>query len=331
MMLPARDHHDGSHPRSAVPDVLAPDLDVVFCGINPGHRSAAKALISPTRGTTPGACSTPPASRRGCLDPRSRRSSSYGSGSPTPRDRTTRGSSTCGATSKGAPSGSSASRASSATRDRLRRQGGLSRPVRRPARARAAGAAAGRDAPLRPALHVTRERGRALGGAAALVSRAASAPRMSSSGCVRLWHARRGPPARDQHRLPQADRDACPSLDRRVAGAHGRRDVSPERQRRLHAARPGRPRARARGRDRGRDGARRSEVMTRTGQELARVVEANPFRSSIPRRSSSGFSPRRSSSVSSSSATSAVPPGRADGRGPRGLRQRAERPGRGRS
>jgi len=28
-------------PRSAVPDVLAPGLRVVFCGINPGHRSAA--------------------------------------------------------------------------------------------------------------------------------------------------------------------------------------------------------------------------------------------------------------------------------------------------
>jgi TDG/mug DNA glycosylase family protein len=26
---------------SAVPDVLAPDLDIVFCGINPGRRSAA--------------------------------------------------------------------------------------------------------------------------------------------------------------------------------------------------------------------------------------------------------------------------------------------------
>jgi double-stranded uracil-DNA glycosylase len=28
-------------PRSAVPDVLAPELRVVFCGINPGRRSAA--------------------------------------------------------------------------------------------------------------------------------------------------------------------------------------------------------------------------------------------------------------------------------------------------
>lgn len=30
-------------PRSAVPDVLAPGLDVVFCGINPGFHSEAKA------------------------------------------------------------------------------------------------------------------------------------------------------------------------------------------------------------------------------------------------------------------------------------------------
>ena len=30
--------------RSAVPDVLAADLDVVFCGINPGFHSAAKAV-----------------------------------------------------------------------------------------------------------------------------------------------------------------------------------------------------------------------------------------------------------------------------------------------
>jgi len=29
--------------RSAVPDVLAPDLAVVFCGINPGRVSAAAA------------------------------------------------------------------------------------------------------------------------------------------------------------------------------------------------------------------------------------------------------------------------------------------------
>jgi TDG/mug DNA glycosylase family protein len=29
--------------RSAVPDVLAPDLDVLFCGINPGFHSDAKA------------------------------------------------------------------------------------------------------------------------------------------------------------------------------------------------------------------------------------------------------------------------------------------------
>src|SRR6478752_9765894 len=43
MMIPAHDHHDGSHPGSAVPDVLAPGLDVVFCGINPGLHSDAKA------------------------------------------------------------------------------------------------------------------------------------------------------------------------------------------------------------------------------------------------------------------------------------------------
>ena len=29
--------------RSAVPDILAPGLDVVFCGINPGFHSDAKA------------------------------------------------------------------------------------------------------------------------------------------------------------------------------------------------------------------------------------------------------------------------------------------------
>ena len=33
----------GSPPESAVPDVLAPGLGVVFCGINPGHVSAAAA------------------------------------------------------------------------------------------------------------------------------------------------------------------------------------------------------------------------------------------------------------------------------------------------
>ncbi len=43
MMFPALDHHDGSHARSAVPDVLAPHLAVVFCGINPGFHSDRKA------------------------------------------------------------------------------------------------------------------------------------------------------------------------------------------------------------------------------------------------------------------------------------------------
>jgi double-stranded uracil-DNA glycosylase len=34
---------DVAHTPSAVPDVLAPNLDVVFCGINPGFHSDAKA------------------------------------------------------------------------------------------------------------------------------------------------------------------------------------------------------------------------------------------------------------------------------------------------
>jgi double-stranded uracil-DNA glycosylase len=39
--MPASSSSNDPKPRSAVPDVLAADLRVVFCGINPGRRSAA--------------------------------------------------------------------------------------------------------------------------------------------------------------------------------------------------------------------------------------------------------------------------------------------------
>jgi TDG/mug DNA glycosylase family protein len=40
---PSRGNTDPVSPAPAVPDVLAPGLSVVFCGINPGRRSAAAA------------------------------------------------------------------------------------------------------------------------------------------------------------------------------------------------------------------------------------------------------------------------------------------------
>ena len=72
-------------PVSDVPDVLAPDLRCVFCGINPGASPPPRTRTSRTRATTSGGCCTTPASRRACSSPRSSSScSSSASASRTP-------------------------------------------------------------------------------------------------------------------------------------------------------------------------------------------------------------------------------------------------------
>ena len=89
--------------------------------------------------------------------------------------------------------------------------------------------------------------------------------------------ARRRSPAGDQHRPEQANRDGRPSRHRRVARARRRRDLPPERQRGVHAETAGahlaEPLSAAIRDATGLD----VPVVTRTGAELARVVEANPY------------------------------------------------------
>jgi TDG/mug DNA glycosylase family protein len=71
---------------SAVPDYLGPGARVVFVGINPGEWSARARAPFANPGTTSGACSTPPGSRRGYWSRRRPISSSRSaSGSRTPR------------------------------------------------------------------------------------------------------------------------------------------------------------------------------------------------------------------------------------------------------
>src|SRR5581483_11195670 len=62
-------------------------------------------------------------------------------------------------------------------RDRLRRQGGVPRPLRRAAGARPAAPRARPNGALRAAVHLARERGRAVRGEVALVPRAARVAR----------------------------------------------------------------------------------------------------------------------------------------------------------
>ena len=94
----------------------------------------------------------------------------------------------------------------------------------------------------------------------------------------RLWHARRGPPARDQPRAAPAHLDAGAPLPRREPRPHRRRDVPAERQRRFTAA-PDAPADLAGQLERAIEETTGLEVavITRTGGELAAVVEANPY------------------------------------------------------
>ena len=150
---------------SAVPDVLGPGLKVVFCGINPGFVSAAAAAhfanprndfwrLLHAAGFTPRLLS--PDEQFEALD--------YGIGLTNAAPRTTRGS---GDLRRGDFAGAAERLERLALElapqsDRVRRQGGLSRHIRRAARARAPGAPPWRDAAVRAALHFPGERGRAV-------------------------------------------------------------------------------------------------------------------------------------------------------------------------
>ena len=157
---------------SAVPDVLGPDLEVVFCGINPGRVSAeAGAHFANPRndfwrllhdaGFTPRLYDPteqfePPRARDRCHE--RRLSHDKGLERPSPQrfhglSRATRA------------IGAGASTAS----DRVRREGGLSRHVSRAPRAGPADARDRRRRALRPALDVTGERRRPVRRAPAVV------------------------------------------------------------------------------------------------------------------------------------------------------------------
>ena len=186
---------------------------------------------------------------------------------------------------------------SSGPSDRLRRQGGVPRPVRRASGARPPGATARRNAALRAALDLAGERRRALGRAAALVPRAAGPRRVERSRRgVRSQLVRRraltaGAPPGRLHECASAallrginigsrKRIAMPALrdDRRVARPSRRRDVPPERQRRVHAGdrcSPADSRRSSAG-DRGRDGPRRAGRHPHR-EGARRIVEANPY------------------------------------------------------
>ena len=132
---------------SAVPDVLGPGLDVVFCGINPASSRRLPRPTSPIRATTSGGCSTRRLHARLCARTSSSSRSTTGIGLTNAAPRTTRGS---GDLRRGDFAGAAArlerlALELAAGRDRLRRQGGLPRRVRRAAGARAAGAAPRRD------------------------------------------------------------------------------------------------------------------------------------------------------------------------------------------
>ena len=170
--------------RSAVPDVLAPGLAVVFCGINPGRFSdAAAAHFANPRNDFWRLLARRRVHARGCSSrPSSSSCSPLGIGITNAAYRTTPGSGDLRARRlRGQRRAARGARArASAGRDRLRRQGGVPRRVPRAARARPPGAPARRDGALRAPVDVAGERGGPVDGAAALVpgaGRAARRPR----------------------------------------------------------------------------------------------------------------------------------------------------------
>jgi TDG/mug DNA glycosylase family protein len=143
--------------KSTVPDVLAPNLDFVFCGINPGYHSDAKAAhfanprndfwrLLHAAGFTPRLFD--PAEQSDVLR--------YGLGITNAAYRTTRGSSDARPTTPGAPSGSSGLPWSSAAGLGFVGKEAYRGPFGKAA-ARLQGARLG-DTPLRPPVDLARER-----------------------------------------------------------------------------------------------------------------------------------------------------------------------------
>ncbi len=159
-------------PESAVPDVLAPGLTAVFCGINPGRASAAAHAhfanprndfwrLLHASGFTPRQLE--PAEQLELLE--------LGYGITNAASRTTPGSGDL-RRADFADSAERLERIAVELRpagDRLRRQGGLQGHVRGAARARRPVAQAGDDGALRAAFDIAGERCGALGGEAPLV------------------------------------------------------------------------------------------------------------------------------------------------------------------
>ncbi len=173
----SQDEH--SHPRdpivrpvSAVPEVLAPDLRLVFCGINPGRASASAGAhyanprndfwrLLHDAGFTPRLYD--PSEQHDLLGARDRAHERRVSHDPR-LERPARGRlRRIGRAARGAGPGSAP------RRHRVRGQGGLPGSLPRAPRSRPPGTDPRRHAALRAALHVTRERGRPVRGAAALV------------------------------------------------------------------------------------------------------------------------------------------------------------------
>ena len=144
----------------ALPDVLAPGLDVVFCGINPGRVSAAAGahfanprndfwrLLHET-GFTPRLLD--PQEQQELLGLRRRRHQRRLPDDSRLRRPPSQRLRRIGRAPRACRDGAEAAS------DRLRRQGGLPRRVRGTARARASITQAGRDDALRPAVDIPRE------------------------------------------------------------------------------------------------------------------------------------------------------------------------------
>ena len=205
------------HASSDVPDVLAPNLRCVFCGINPGRVSAAAAahFANPRNdfwrllhdgGFTPR-----------LFDPQEQLSLlELGLGVTNAAYRTTPGSGDLRRGDFDAGRLEATGARAAAARARVRRQGGLPRRVRRPARARPADPDARLDRPVRPAVDLAGERRRAVRRAAEVVPRAARlARRPGASGRAR-GRLRRGRPRPARALRERGQR-------RRLVGDAGRR------------------------------------------------------------------------------------------------------------
>ena len=184
---------------SAVPDVLGPDLKVVFCGINPGRVSdAARAHFANPRNdfwrllhagrVHAAAARTARAVRAPAVrDRRDERGLPHDPGLERPAS--------CGLRRLGRTSRAPRPRAPTAS-DRVRRQGGLPGRIRHACGARRPDANARRRGLVRPALDLARERGGPVRRAARMVPRTQGVARPDRPrSCASARRGRRGPNA----------------------------------------------------------------------------------------------------------------------------------------